>query len=114
MFEYQYVKCSKCDTIVHRNSLNHNDEYDDECLNTTFSSLNVIASWGICNTASLNVFEFSKSNDAILVAINDNKPIWCEIDSFKDEYWKDKDLEDEYNQGIDYKGTIYFLDECVR
>ena len=115
MFEYQHVKCPKCDTIIHKDSPQHIDEYENECPNITkFSPLNVIASWGICNIASLNVFEFSKSNDGILVAINDNKPIWCEIDSFEDEDWKDKELEDKYNQGIDFNGTIYFLDECMR
>ena len=101
--------------MVHKDSLEHTDEYGDKCPNEiTFLSLTPIASWGICNTASLNVFEFSKSNDAMLVAINDEKPEWCEIDSFVDEDWEDKGCEDELNLGIDYHGTTYFTDECMR
>jgi len=98
MFQYSHVKCPKCDTTFHKDSPQHLDDYDDQCSNTTeFSSLSVIASWGICNTASLNVFEFSESNDEMLVAINDEKPEWYIIESLKDEDWKDKGLEDEWN-----------------
>lgn len=47
MFEYQHVKCPKCDTIIHKDSPQHIDEYENECPNITkFSPLNVIASWG--------------------------------------------------------------------
>jgi hypothetical protein len=115
MFEYSYHVCPKCNTIVHKDSLHHEDEYGDECPNTvTFTKLEVIAYWGICNTASLNVFAFSESNDAMLVAINDNKPEWYEIDSFEDEDWKDKELDDILNPGIQYSKTVYFLDECMK
>lgn len=115
MFEYQHVICPKCDAVVRRDSLQHVDEYGDECPITSFTSLEVIASWGICNTASLNVFKFSKSNDAMLVAINDGKPEWCEIENCKREDWEDRiNIENEWVLGINFHGTSYFIDECMR
>ena len=112
MFEYQHSICYKCNTVVHKDSLEHADEYGDKCPNEiTFLSLTPIASWGICNTASLNVFEFSKSGDAMLVAINDEKPQWYEIENCKDEEGGD---EDGLSLGINFHGTSYLLNECMR
>lgn len=60
----------------------------------------VIASWGICNTASLNVYEIEE--DVLLVGINNNRPEKREI-----QY----DLEG--RPYIDWGGE-YYLDECMR
>lgn len=71
----------------------------------------VIAVWGISNVASLNVWEM-ESDERILVGINDDKPEWCEIE------WRiDPESDDEFNDGmsgIDFHGTFWRLDECMR
>lgn len=73
--------------------------------------LNVVASWGLCNTASLNVFKIENGiNDKMLVAINDHKPEWCVIDSYFDPDIEEG--EDSFHLGIKYNDSIYFLDEC--
>lgn len=65
---------------------------------------NVIAVWGICNTASLNVYEI-ENGDTMLVGINDSEPEWVDIHL---------DTEDnQYYYYILYGGTRYRLDHCT-
>ena len=40
---------------------------------------------------------YASLNSTVMVAINDEKPEWYIIESLKDEDWKDKGLEDEWN-----------------
>lgn len=80
--------------------------------------LEVIASWGICNTASLNVYKVEE--ERMLVGINYTKPEWIAIDNFYVE--GDNDLydhtldnqENKYKAGIKLGECVYFLDECTR
>ncbi|OME54009.1 hypothetical protein BSK59_15625 [Paenibacillus odorifer] len=71
----------------------------------------VIACWGISNVASLNVWEM-QSDESMLVGINDDEPEWIEIE------WRiDPESDDEENNsmaGIDYHGSFYRLDDCMR
>lgn len=60
----------------------------------------VIASWGICNTASLNVYEVN--DDHVLVGINNNEPELVDIE-----------YDPEGRPYIDWGGE-YYLDECMR
>lgn len=103
MFKYSNVYDIEDDKCVLRYDMEKDKKYEE---------LEVIASWGICNTASLNVFKIEDSR--VLIGINDQQPEWYDIDSYVDEDWEDKDLEDEYNLGVEYGGSVYFLDECMR
>jgi hypothetical protein len=71
----------------------------------------VIACWGISNVASLNVWEM-RSDEAMLVGINDDEPEWCEIEFIPNE----ESLSDDYEtvNVINFHGNIYRLDECMR
>ena len=71
----------------------------------------VIACWGICNTASLNVYEIEYGlNDRMLVGINDDEPEWFPIEyRMAEEYELDWSV-----PGIDFHGSFYRLDECMR
>lgn len=105
MFSYSCVYDPREERCVHRYNIQDGKEYEE---------LKVIASWGICNTASLNVFKIDNINNRILVAINDQNPEWYSIDDYVDEDWENKELEDDLNLGIKYGNTIYFLDECMK
>ena len=63
-------------------------------------SREVIASWGICNTASLNVYDIGE--DDLLVGINNNRPERKEIE-----------YDQEGEPYIDFGGH-YYLNECMR
>jgi hypothetical protein len=69
----------------------------------------VIASWVIANTASLNVWDM-KSDEAMFVGINDDEPEWFEIEYRFDE----ENIDDGHVAGIDFHGTFYRLDHCMR
>jgi hypothetical protein len=100
---------------LHKDDLVHNDEYDNECLDFSTSQLEVIASIGLSNTSSLNIFDIEYSiNNRLLCAVNDNKPQWLEIGDYEDDAWHDKGLEDSLNAGVEYNGTVYFIDEMIR
>jgi len=103
MFQYSHIYDLIQKTCIPKNDIKKGNQYEE---------LKVIASWCICNTASLNVFKFE--DDRVLVAINDNKPEWYEIENCRDEDWEDKNLEDEWNLGINFNGSVYFLDECMK
>ncbi len=64
----------------------------------------VIASWGLTNVASLNVYEFRYSiEDTMLVGINDQEPeeVVVEFNHYGRAY-------------IVFGGEKYYLDECIR
>jgi len=106
MFEYSHNVCKDCGQVFERISGKFREECT-ECGGKT-EKLEVIASWGICNTASLNVFKIEYGiNDRMLVAINDNRPEWYDITDVTE-------LESNETQlGISYHGAIYPLDECM-
>lgn len=66
---------------------------------------NVIAVWGICNTASLNVYEVDEG-EAMLVGINDSEPEWVKI--------KLATPDNQYYYYIMYGDVEYKLNECMR
>lgn len=69
----------------------------------------VIGSWGICNTASLNVYSIEHGIEVrLLVAINNGKKEWCVVEDYV------CTGTDESRSGIDYHGTVYYLDECIK
>lgn len=60
----------------------------------------VIGSYCICNTASINVYEFDIGgvDERVLVGINDEEPEWVDIVGVFD------NDNDEYIQGFNFKG----------
>lgn len=63
-------------------------------------SVEVIASHGICNNASLNIFEAEE--ERVLVAINNNRPNWYKL------YTTDKGVY------FNFRGIRYYLSEFIR
>jgi len=107
MFEYFHNVCKDCGQVFEKIS----GEYREECTECQGKTekLNVIASWGLCNTASLNVFKIEEGIDSkVLVAINDQRPEWCVVEELEN------DEGDDMKSGIDFHGTSYFFDECMR
>lgn len=48
--------------------------------------MKIIASYGLCNTASVNVYDVRYGiEDEVLAGINDQEPEWCQIDYNEDE-----------------------------
>lgn len=42
--------------------------------------MKVIASYGLCNTASVNIYDIRYGiEDEVLAGINDQEPEWCQI-----------------------------------
>lgn len=74
-----------------------------------------IAAWVLCNTASLNVWEFSNCNEGMLVGVNNDVPEWCEIEYMSPEEI-DADLLEENSliACIRFNGTWNRLDECIK
>lgn len=73
-------------------------------------SREVIASWGISNTASLNVYSIEHGiDDVLIVGINDDEP-----EEVKVLYTTSIDEEDESLPYIEFHGNHYFLNECIR
>ena len=71
------------------------------------STREVIASYCLCNTASLNVYEISE--DEALVGINGDEPEKCPITYvYTDEYSEDN------KACLLYHGTYFPLDEFIR
>lgn len=69
-----------------------------------------IAVWVISNTASLNVWEHDENADSLLVGVNNDEPEWVKID-----HQVDPDSEEfDTVTFIDFHGTVWRLDECMR
>lgn len=47
-------------------------------------SIKPIGAYGICNAASIFIFELDQDNDKILIGLNDKKPYWTDL--ITDEY----------------------------
>lgn len=47
---------------------------------------NVVASYVLSNTASINLYEIDYVEDQILAGINDQEPEWCPIDYAEDTF----------------------------
>jgi hypothetical protein len=109
MFEYSHVVCSYCDKVFEKKEVDLRS--CPEC-GHALEKLTVIASWGICNTASLNVFKIVDASDTkMLVAINDHKPEWCTVEHTVD---PERDEEEDLVSAIQFHGDYYFLDECMK
>ena len=106
MFEYSHNVCKDCGKVFEKISGKFRDTCT-ECGGET-EKLKVIASWCICNTASLNVFKIEYGiNDKMLVAVNDDRPEWFNVIEVEN-------LESgEIKTGIEYYGAFYSLDECI-
>ena len=42
--------------------------------------MTVIASYPLCNTTSINIYDVDHLEDKVLAGINDHEPEWCPID----------------------------------
>ena len=63
-------------------------------------NLKVIASYGLFNALSLNLYDIDHHEDRVLVGFNDDEPTWCDID--------------DTGYGFDYGGTNYDLSSFMR
>ena len=121
MFKYSHCVCSDNDC----GEVFKDVEVCTKCREKT-EELKVIASWGICNTASLNVFKINEGIvTTMLVAINNIKPQWCSVEEFVDhdfcglDYCEKDNCDMSYcegnnRSGIKYVSSIYYLDECIK
>lgn len=118
MFEYTHAVCKDCGKVMkHKVTRRVNKEYGGVYVYEYFKlkcqsckgdleKLEVIASWGICNTASLNVFKMEPYaySERLLIAINDMRPKWHEM-------LHEMNSEETY---IMYGKTKYYLSECMK
>ena len=75
-------------------------------------ALNAIASYCICHTASINIYEIDYGTDGrVLAGLNDREPEWCTIHCHVGENEQDTDDGRMYFLYGEYK---VFLDECMR
>ena len=116
-FGYSHVVCTDCDEVFSYADFSSLEVHKEEC-GGEIEFLEVIASWGISNSASYNVFKLEDGR--MLVGCNDFKPEWLAIDEFYVD--GDNDLLDttldnterECKSGVKIGESVWFLDECMK
>ena len=62
--------------------------------------MKIIASYGLTNTASINIYDIDYTEDKVLAGLNDQEPKWCPIDYS--------------NNTFKWCGWDLSLDKCIR